>query len=303
VDSFEAFPENREDGLRDWHEARIRERAAMPRFDYRDGWAAALAVAGHIALGFLFAHWLQVRDAVVAAERITVVEFIDESPPAASAAAPVPPETHAAPAPIAEARLPAPPPLRPRRRQAQALQAVEPAPSSAPLLNPDGSLRLPEGFIEGIDDPLDPDREFSYQVRGLAEGQRLMADRPSPLQYEPTRFDEDWLPTEDMLSEILNKAVEATTKQVEIPLPGGRSKLVCQISLLAMGGGCVPIRLSSLQPFQGDDPDTLNPSEQAQCDAWWNKIVSATTQETWRQTRDLYEAQCRKPKEANEKGP
>jgi hypothetical protein len=44
-----------------------------------------------------------------------------------------------------------------------------------------------------------------------------------------------------------------------------------------------------------DDPDTLNPEEDRQCQAWWEQIIGAKTQELWRKTRSLYEAQCRKP--------
>lgn len=44
-----------------------------------------------------------------------------------------------------------------------------------------------------------------------------------------------------------------------------------------------------------DDPATLDPEEDRQCQAWWNQIIGATTQETWRKTRSMYEAACRKP--------
>jgi hypothetical protein len=44
-----------------------------------------------------------------------------------------------------------------------------------------------------------------------------------------------------------------------------------------------------------DDPNTLDPEEDKQCQAWWDRIVGASNQDVWRHTRDLYEAQCRKP--------
>jgi len=91
--------------------------------------------------------------------------------------------------------------------------------------------------------------------------------------------------------------VEGTTKEVRIKIPGNpRAKIVCKVSLLAMGGGCI-IAQNQGNYVIADDPETLSDDEQAQCQAWWDKIVDATSQDVWRKTRDLYERECRKPRE------
>jgi hypothetical protein len=64
-----------------------------------------------------------------------------------------------------------------------------------------------------------------------------------------------------------------------------------------MGGGCGiegngdP---DALLPGH-DDPNTLSAEEDRACQAWWEKIIVAKTQDEWRQTRKLYEQECRKP--------
>ena len=47
-----------------------------------------------------------------------------------------------------------------------------------------------------------------------------------------------------------------------------------------------------------DDPNTLSPEEDKQCQAWWDLIVSSKTQGEWRRTRTLYDQECRKPLQA-----
>jgi hypothetical protein len=113
--------------------------------------------------------------------------------------------------------------------------------------------------------------------------------------YEPTRFDEYWEPQEDLLSEVLRKAVEKTTTEVRIPIPGAPGRfLVCRVSLLAAGGAC-GVERPGAGIISLDDPKTLDPTEAAACAAWWDRIVGAATQAEWRATRRLYEAECRKP--------
>jgi hypothetical protein len=114
--------------------------------------------------------------------------------------------------------------------------------------------------------------------------------------YEPTRFDQYWEPQEDLLSEILRKAVEKTSREIRIPIPGAPNKrLVCRVSLLAAGGACGVERNGGNTVLSLDDPKTLSPVEAAACEAWWNRIVGAATQDEWRATRALYDAECRKP--------
>jgi hypothetical protein len=162
------------------------------------------------------------------------------------------------------------------------------------LYLPDGSLRLPEGMVADID-PLADERRFDFKFPDLEKAGHLL-DRPPALVYEPTRFDQYWAPEEDVLTEVLRKAVEKTTKEVRIPIPGAPGRfLVCRVSLLAAGGACGVERNGGNNVVSLDDPDTLSPVEAAACEAWWNRIVGAGTQAEWRATRKLYEAECRKP--------
>lgn len=161
----------------------------------------------------------------------------------------------------------------------------------------DGRVRLPDGLMDDLDKRFGEQRQFSYQQPGLDKADKLLEHR-NYLAYEPTRFDKDWRPTQDLLSEVLTKAMEATTKEVRMPVPGNpRAQIVCRISILAMGGGCgIEVAGANYMP-PGDDPNTLSPDEDKQCQAWWEKIVGSSTQDVWRQTRQLYDRECRKPLE------
>lgn len=161
----------------------------------------------------------------------------------------------------------------------------------------EGRIRLPEGLMDDLDKRFGEQRQFSFQQPGLDKADKLL-ERRNYLAYEPTRFDKDWKPNQDLLSEVLTKAMEATTKEVRMPIPGNpRAHLVCRISILALGGGCgIEIAGANYLP-PGDDPNTLSPEEDKQCQAWWEKIAGASTQDVWRQTRQLYERECRKPLE------
>lgn len=60
--------------------------------------------------------------------------------------------------------------------------------------------------------------------------------RPS-LGYRGTIFDGIWRPPETLLQEWVRKGV----KTFDIPLPGGKVKIRCVISILQAGGGCGPV--------------------------------------------------------------
>lgn len=176
------------------------------------------------------------------------------------------------------------------------MQVVEATPDAPlQLFRADGSVELPEEVKQQLEDVLADDRGFAFQYPGLMEGGTFMERQPA-LVYEATQFDQYWRPNQDILTEFLERAVEATTQTIEIPVPGDPgAKLVCQVSVLAMGGGCGVVRNDFGYVVGLDDPATLSPEEARQCEAWWDQIVSATGQETWRRTRQLYESSCRKP--------
>jgi hypothetical protein len=135
---------------------------------------------------------------------------------------------------------------------------------------------------------------FGFTVPGVLEARTQVARQPA-LDYEATRFEEVWVEEKDLLTEALEKAVEKTTVTVRIPLPRAPgSKAVCKFALLAAAGGCGLVNESDGYVVRLDDPATLDASENAQCQAWWDAMASATTETAWLAARDRYEADCRR---------
>lgn len=100
----------------------------------------------------------------------------------------------------------------------------------AGLFNADGSPRLPPGaaaagggFPPGSDD----------WTRDQLDRYGTFATRP-PLGYEPTRFDQYWIPSGTLLQEWVRRGV----KSMAIPIPGTSKKINCVLSILQLGGGC-----------------------------------------------------------------
>lgn len=182
---------------------------------------------------------------------------------------------------------------------------LEATSTSKPKTNPSlnlydetGRIRLPVDFIERLDAENAPEKRFDF-INPDLELAGTFLKRPPAIDFNPTQFEQAWQPDQDILSELLNKAVEKTTKEIKIPVPGNPTvKLVCKVSLLAVGGGC------SFVPNGGygrviaeseDDPDTLSPEEDRQCQAWWEKISNTSSQREWYKTKALYEMTCKKP--------
>lgn len=218
--------------------------------------------------------------------------------PAAAAAPPVQPKPADLPPAVPSTAPTSAPSRSATRPPARPMVAVDAAPSPDEplrLFAPDGSLSLPDDVVARLDEADGDHRAFDFQLPGLMESGRFM-DRQPVLVYEATRFDRYWIPEKDILTSVLEKAVEATTGTVEIPIPGSPgSKLVCTVSILALGGGCGIRDYNDGYVVRLDDPNTLDPEEDAQCRAWWEQIVAAGDQDAWRHTRALYESSCRKP--------
>lgn len=237
------------------------------------------------------------RTPAVPAPSVVTVSFIEDRP----ASRPAPPPavrraraiaSRSPPSARRPARMTSAPPDEAPRPQT----AVAPAPA-ARLFREDGSIALPDAVVDDLAKATDPRREFGFQVPGVVEAQaRAHALKRPALEYLGTRFDEGWIEETDPLTAGLKKAVEKTTATVRIPLPRAPgSKAVCKFSFAAMSGGCGIRNESDGYVVRGDDPDTLDAAEVAQCEAWWNEVVTATTPEQLRIARDRYEAQCRKP--------
>jgi len=270
-------------------------------------WRVTILVA-IVLLHLLFGRWLlsMVVDTTAEPEVVWVVEFDDVAPkpkPPALLQPPmqvVPPKSKRKPKPVARAAPPARPEPSlqavPRAHSPDmALQALEPAPAGLPLYDSEGRLRVPDDMLEQIDKQVGDQRVFSYQVPHIDDAKKYFYRNPA-LAYETTQFEQYWTPDQDALTALLTKLVEKTTKEIRIPVPGRPgSTMICKVSILALGGGCGILANNANYVGPVDDPDTLNPAEDRQCQAWWNQIVGAQTQDVWRRTRALYEAQCRKP--------
>jgi len=238
-------------------------------------------------------------------EETTLVDFIEEPPP-----------MHVLPNETVTIRMPKPE-EKPRSRE-RAPAASKPAVSTRvpptatdipmqvvetkrkpskklELFNPDGSMKLPDNMLDEIDKKYGDKRTFSWQIPHYEDADKYFKRNPA-LVYEETRFDQYWTPEGDILTSFLQKAVDATTKEVKMKVPGTNgSYVVCKISILAAGGACGVLTNGADWNGPQDDPNTLNAEEQRQCAAWWQKIVNAKTQDAWHATKKLYEKECRKP--------
>ncbi len=175
-------------------------------------------------------------------------------------------------------------------------------PGQIEIYGSDGRLKLPPDLLDQIDRKYGDKRVFSYQIPRMDDGAKLW-NRPPPVVYEDTRFAQYWKPDQDILTSVLTEMVEKTTKEVRVKMPGkSNSTVVCRVSLLALGGGCGVLTPGSDYVGPVDDPNTLSPEEDRQCQAWWEQIIGARTQDIWRQTRKLYEQTCRKPLERKPAG-
>jgi hypothetical protein len=276
-----------------WQPQSLRPRAKEslpPRL--RAGLLAAVALLHLLAALLLVA--LVERNRAPAPDDAIVVDFVDAPAPST----PVANDALTIRMPRASARAASAPlqttPRRPRARATPPTQVLESEPELR-LYNPDGSLRLPEDMIDKLDREFGDKRQFSYQIPHLEDARKYFERHPA-LAYEKTRFDQYWTPDEDLLNTVLRKAAEATTREVKIKVPGSPgSYVVCQVSILALGGSGGVLTDGADWNGPQDDPATLNPEEARQCAAWWEQIVGAKTQEAWRSTRKLYERECRKP--------
>jgi hypothetical protein len=284
-----------------WQPLSVREKQRDPLSSrWRFGLLAGVVLAHVLALLGLLA-LLDKRERMQ--EDAIVVDFIDE--PAAQPVE-VPNETITIHRPTASpkpkpAPKPAPKPLPKRERVVDIpMQAVESPPrrgGGLQLYNPDGSLRVPMDMLDKLDEKYGDKRQFSWQIPHMDDAKKYFERNPA-LVYEATRFDKYYRPNKDALTALLDKAVEATTRQVKVKVPGTSGEyVVCTVSVLALGGGCQMLVNGADWNGPQDDPNTLSAAEQKQCAAWWEKIVHATTQDAWRKTKKLYEESCDKPLE------
>lgn len=97
------------------------------------------------------------------------------------------------------------------------------------LFNADGSPRLAGGGRVGGGLPPGTVTEDFEKIDRMG----TWLKRP-PTDYEPTSFDRFWVPSENLLEEWVRRSI----RTVMIPIPGTSKQLRCDVSLLALGGGC-----------------------------------------------------------------
>lgn len=280
----------------------VRAQARRPGWGWRPV-ALAAVVLLHALGAWYLREWMQPRvPEPESGEAITVVWLAPDPPPAVPPPVPDVPEPSSVP-PLLRRASPQPPPVPPPSEPPP--EPAPPPPESRPLVQrlfrEDGTPALPGDFLARVEARSGIGRVFDYQIPGL-EREGWFFDRPPPLVYEPTRFDGYWRPTHDLLTELLTRAVEASTAVIRIPIPGRPGwKVVCSVAVLAVSGGCgiaAPDR-----PVLGlNDPDSLNEDEQRACTALWGQIYQARSQEEARQLKRWYDTGCRLPGERAAQG-
>jgi hypothetical protein len=78
-----------------------------------------------------------------------------------------------------------------------------------------------------------PADRFTDKVDLASEGRWL---RHPPNNYQPTVFDKYWIPSGTLLEEWVRRGV----KELSIPVPGSKTRIVCVVSILQLGGACYP---------------------------------------------------------------
>ncbi len=176
-------------------------------------------------------------------------------------------------------------------------EGLETPTAALQIFRADGSIDMPAQVESDLAAVTRADRAFEFQPPGVMQA-RSFAQRPAAIEYRNTRFAKGWVEEKDPLSEALEKAVEKTTATVKIPVPRSPgTKIVCKVSLLAMGGSCGIVNNGQNYLVVLNDPKTLNAEEDKQCRDWWAEIVATKSPTRWRELSDRYEAECRKPLE------
>lgn len=98
------------------------------------------------------------------------------------------------------------------------------------LFNPDGSIRVPsgDGRAGGGLPPGTITEDFEKIDR-----MGTWLKRP-PTDYTPSRLESLFVPSESLLEEWVRRNV----REVFVPIPGTKKRIVCKVSLLQAGGGC-----------------------------------------------------------------
>ncbi|MFC0677742.1 hypothetical protein ACFFGH_07810 [Lysobacter korlensis] len=114
------------------------------------------------------------------------------------------------------------------------------------LFDSDGSVRVVEA--PGSASPGQPPGTVTQEIASLDRAGTWLKRKPT--DFEASTFDRYWRPHETLLQEWVRKSI----KRVLIPIPGSTKSLVCDVSLLALGGGC-----GISDPNLNEQPATARP--------------------------------------------
>jgi hypothetical protein len=114
------------------------------------------------------------------------------------------------------------------------------------VFDDDGSVRLADR--PGSTAPGQPPGTVTEEIANLDRAGTWL--KRAPNDYEPTAFDRYWRPNETLLQEWVRKSI----KRVLIPIPGTTKRIACDVSLLALGGGC-----GIIDPNLNEQPATARP--------------------------------------------
>ncbi len=124
-----------------------------------------------------------------------------------------------------------------------------PAPRTPPVPPAEGALVVqapPVGattprLLDAQGRPLLPAPAASAPVPGyvqrMPQGDTQIMRHDSPVEYRPTRFEDDWQRGGSSVDDVLQRLVDKTTVQKTIRLPGGL-RVHCAVSLAMLAGGC-----------------------------------------------------------------
>jgi hypothetical protein len=98
------------------------------------------------------------------------------------------------------------------------------------VFNSDGSIRMPSttGQVGGGLPPGTITEDFEKIDR-----MGTWLKRP-PIDYTPSRLERFFVPHESLLQEWVRRNI----REVFVPIPGTKKRIVCKVSLLQAGGGC-----------------------------------------------------------------
>ncbi|MGQ0801263.1 MAG: hypothetical protein ACT4NL_14290 [Pseudomarimonas sp.] len=245
--------------------------------------------AAHVCVWVWLDRRAQPEPATPPTGRIEVV-LIQAPPPPMIA----PPARPAAAQPLRPSQVPR---VRPQNREQTATTAVllDAEPTPAPkLFAPDGSLIGIEAQVQALDERASARASFDYQIAGVAEAEGAF-DLPQAMEVNPTRFDKYWKPDANLLDEMLERAVKASTLSVSVPVPGMAGyRIHCAVVVIAATGGC-GMSEPKEAVYDIDDPNTLSAEEAKACDVLWERITTADSQAAHRRDRSVYEMGCRLP--------